>query len=34
MPLDSKATVMSGGGVLTRVTSFGFSPPFSSNARV
>ena len=32
MPLESSATVMSGGGVLTSVTSFGVSPAFSSSA--
>ena len=32
MPLDSSATVMSGGGVLTSVTSAGVSPAFSISA--
>ena len=34
MPFDSSATVMSGGGVLTSVTSAGVSPAFSSSARM
>ena len=34
MPLASSATVISGGGVLTSVTSFGVRPAFSSSARM
>ena len=34
IPFDSSATVMSGGGVLTSVTSPGVRPAFSSSARM
>jgi hypothetical protein len=34
MPFERSATVMSGGGVFTSVTSFGVNPAFSSSARI